>query len=1010
MHPANEEKSSSRFLLRFGFVCCLAGTIHAASPVPDGAGPITNRVARFPDSPRLSWTGFGENLLVNGGFESGSLEGWEQEGPAGKLVRTTTIPNGGTTSASVFNGRYSVTFLSGYPGPLKLSQVVALPSTATNAVLSWVELVRNDAPRYAPPDHSFRVEVQTPDGFPLAVLQEYSPGDPLRSPWSRRSASVGQFAGQTVRLAFIESDTLGPMTVNLDDIRLEAAAPAGTRYQVLFAAGSAPTPTDRLGESAAPSLPMPPLLPDTAYSWQVLTTDAEGTHAGPVWSFRTGTNGPAARLKWNWPEGPVQQDQPLAAGLEARSEAGLPVVDYAGTAEVAGVILDGRPSSLVISEVSLPYGVEFLNTTPDSLDLSGWEVSLYDSTTWPRPRTVFVFPPGASIASGKVVMLRRNGTAPGSGPTFYTGQPLQWGSLNQNREIAVLLRNRDGGMVDFFCADRALPAAITEPARIPSAEWIGRPAPRPSFATDSFSRLGRRDRQLASDWLDCVDSFGQVNPFGVAAFLPGVAVTPMDSSGTAALVAGRWTGSLSPPFTGEGRLFLADDRNGRIAWSPRVDVLAAPAITLEIRDSWDEGSSGTLIVHLPEVRTDPVVLTLASSLPTRFSVPAQVALPAGSTEVTVPLQLVQDSQLQGEQTVTLEVTAPGYARARRSITLVDDEVTTLGLELPATVLEGAAPSTGYLTLASAAAADVEVQLAASVEGQLVLPKSLRVPAGQTRIPFPLGAINDPRIDGDVEVAVTAQSGNWTAATQRIIAADNEDRRLRWVLPSRLRGTNAVDGQIQLSGILPNDLDLALIPGEAGILSVPATVRIPAGATNVVFPVQAIPSETFRGGDAVSVVATSPGFEPATVWCEVWDEQRVDVTLAATDLVLHPGWERLLAIVAARDVAHPNELVVVNPYTGEIERSVPVAAEPVSLAVSDDGKVAWVGSSGESRVQRIDLETFSVTDSFSLEGGWPLRLIARRDRTDSVIVYRYQSVQGRRASPATPRSRFPIWCS
>jgi len=253
-----------------------------AAPIPDGLGPLISRVFQLPDAPRLTWVGGGTNLLTNGGFETGDFTGWERESPAGKLIRIVSIPTGGTSSANVFSGQHSVGFVTSWPGPQTLSQVVSLPAGSSGAVLSWVDRVRNEGPTFVPPDQGFRVEAQTVEGFTLAVLFELRAGDPPRPPWSRRSVDVSAFAGRTVRFAFVASDNVALLELSLDDIRLEVAPPADTTYEVFLASGAAPTSADRLGSTAVPSLALPDLLPDTAYFWQVRASDPSGTTNGPV--------------------------------------------------------------------------------------------------------------------------------------------------------------------------------------------------------------------------------------------------------------------------------------------------------------------------------------------------------------------------------------------------------------------------------------------------------------------------------------------------------------------------------------------------------------------------------------------------------------------------------------------------------------------------------------------------------------------------------------------------------
>jgi len=701
----------------------------------------------------------------------------------------------------------------------------------------------------------------------------------------------------------------------------------------------------------------------------------------------------ASRFEWTVPNTGLQVAQPVSVRLEARSLAGHPVTDFTNAVSLAVAVPGTRPASLLITEIQPSAGVEFLNGSTHALDLSGWEVSLYDSSTWPRPRTTFVFPPQSAVEAGKLLVLRPGGTAPGSGSTFFTGQPLNWTFNNANRVIAVLLRDSAGDIVDFFGADQAFPEAITEPVSVPITEWIGRPIARLNTSFDAYQRLSSRDQQAARDWLVCIESFGKLNPYGGPVFGPGLTVQKLEPASTDAFREGAWSGLIYPTQSGSEAWLVADDRQGRVGTTAVLTVSASPEVLLELPPSLAEGSSISARVRLPAVLTTNLTVNLESSWPARLPVPPTVEIPAGATEVSLILTVPNDERLQGVQSVSLFVQANGFARTQQTIEITDDETTQLSLALSGELREGGPEGTGVITVGTAAERPVVLQLAVDRVGQLILPISVILPAGQTQVSFSVRAVNDGVIDGPLAVAITVQAGNWTPATASVTAVDNEDRQLRLSVPARIRGSAPTNAQVFLSGTLPTDLEITVNSSDPRTLAVPQVVRIAAGSTNAAFELQGISGEPWHGSTLVQVTVSAVEFQAAAGVCDVWEERERQVTLAVTDLVYHRAWDRLLAAVAARDGTYPDTLVVVNPHTGEIERSLSVATDPSSLALTEDGKVLWVGSYGDSSVQRVDLDSFAVTETFSLEGHWPVQLMARRGRNDSVIVYRYKTNAG-----------------
>jgi len=85
-----------------------------------------------------------------------------------------------------------------------------------------------------------------------------------------------------------------------------------------------------------------------------------------------------------------------------------------------------------------------------------------------------------------------------------------------------------------------------------------------------------------------------------------------------------------------------------------------------------------------------------------------------------------------------------------------------------------------------------------------------------------------------------------------------------------------------------------------------------------------------------------GFEP------------VCLGLHANALVADPVRGKLYAAIGKDDVAHPNELLVIDAEHGSIEASLAIGLNPDALALSDDATRLWVGLHGSYSVREVDL--------------------------------------------------------
>ncbi|MCY2923833.1 MAG: hypothetical protein NT031_00055, partial [Planctomycetota bacterium] len=100
-----------------------------------------------------------------------------------------------------------------------LYQDVAVPAGAT-ATLSWVDRIRNHANAFEDPGQEYRVEIRNTADQVLATAFSTNPGDALLQDWTARSADLSAFAGQTVRIAFVEQNNDGFFDVHIDEVSL----------------------------------------------------------------------------------------------------------------------------------------------------------------------------------------------------------------------------------------------------------------------------------------------------------------------------------------------------------------------------------------------------------------------------------------------------------------------------------------------------------------------------------------------------------------------------------------------------------------------------------------------------------------------------------------------------------------------------------------------------------------------------------------------------------------------
>jgi hypothetical protein len=142
-----------------------------------------------------------QQLIQNGGFQSGSLSPW-------------SASSGVLTSASTSHPSYPTSdpylaWLDGYSGKHSdtLSQAVTIPATCTTATLSfWLYIDSNAATASA--SDTFTTQVLNSSGTVLATLSTLS-NQNAGTGYVEHSFSLASYIGQTITIKFTGTETLG---------------------------------------------------------------------------------------------------------------------------------------------------------------------------------------------------------------------------------------------------------------------------------------------------------------------------------------------------------------------------------------------------------------------------------------------------------------------------------------------------------------------------------------------------------------------------------------------------------------------------------------------------------------------------------------------------------------------------------------------------------------------------------------------------------------------------------
>lgn len=278
-------------------------------------------------------------------------------------------------------------------------------------------------------------------------------------------------------------------------------------------------------------------------------------------------------------------------------------------------------------------------------------------------------------------------------------------------------------------------------------------------------------------------------------------------------------GEFTTTRHGEGQVTFAA---GSQKLTRRVVVLAE-LVGFSLGDyRVQSGAEFALGIYLPYVSAKDVTVTLTSADTNLVTVPATATIPRFSSSTTVTAKA-------GTMTGTGRVTA-NYAGITRTGTVAVTNLLSLtnASVYPQRVLVGGATPLLYLNLSGVPASDVAVTLTSSDTSVLTVPATVTFRAGNTQLQIPVTTL------ATGTARITAQAGSETRVTNEISVRTTNS--ISNVYCSQVLSGQTGECSVSLDVATLADAQLSLSADTSGILTVPATINIPAGSSSASFSV------------------------------------------------------------------------------------------------------------------------------------------------------------------------------
>jgi len=305
-----------------------------------------------------------------------------------------------------------------------------------------------------------------------------------------------------------------------------------------------------------------------------------------------------------------------------------------------------------------------------------------------------------------------------------------------------------------------------------------------------------------------------------------------------------------------------------------------------------EGSvvMGTLRREGPTER--PLTVTIVSSQENQLSPTPSVTIPAGADSVAFEALAVDDARAESPTDYTLVASAPAHHDGTATVRILDNDVPSLAISLASrTVSEGGGPyaTSATLTRSPVGSGDLTVELVNPNPGLLLMPTRVVVAAGRASKSFPVGVVDDGRVNGSRTVAIggfALAAGSGTrlaeAAPDLLTVTDDDGPTLKLVAAQGLvkEGLSSATTLTVTRNTDPTaPLEVSLVSGDTSEATVPAAVTIPAGAASVTFALVSLADGQPDGNQSVVLTASASGFVDGTTTVVVSDTDLPDLTVS-----------------------------------------------------------------------------------------------------------------------------------
>ncbi len=294
--------------------------------------------------------------------------------------------------------------------------------------------------------------------------------------------------------------------------------------------------------------------------------------------------------------------------------------------------------------------------------------------------------------------------------------------------------------------------------------------------------------------------------------------------------------------------------NGRLTISLGESVREGGAIWGQVKRSGSRDAA--LTVSLSVTGEKAVQVT---------NMPQSVTITAGSATAGFYAKVADNAEVDGDRAVTLTATADGFDAVEKALTIADDEVPQLEIEVVGVTTnsfnEGTNLTVRVWRPASVSGSALTVYLGGVSTSQFAYPSSVTIAAGEEYAEFAFASVNDASSELAAALRLRASASGYASAQYDFTLEDDDIPGVSFTLSpeavSEGAGLNAVYAVLERTDDdaekLQKAITVFLTASEENALIMPESVTIPANTRSVRFAIGVVDNAEMEAGGGRTVV-------------------------------------------------------------------------------------------------------------------------------------------------------------